>query len=310
MNTTWIILLIVSLACNVALVIFSISFKKDIKNLKGRITDMRQSGLRRRIHFGHGKKSLGEISAELNDLMDAFQQIIETKQQPEHSRKQLITSISRDIRAPLAALTGELEALREKSVAGDARGEYLEIVYRKARLMHRTIEEFFELAKLEAEDETLKLQPLDVGENIRALLASFYQEFVSAGISPEVHLPEAPVMALGNRTALERVLSNLLFNALKRGSGGGGIAVGLRAENGLATVSIADQGEPIPAEDLPQVFDRFYTADKARSAMERGSGLGLAIAKRLVEKQNGAITVSSAPDAETTFTFTLQLADD
>ena len=307
MNTLWIVLLIVSLACNAALVFLSISFKRDISSLQGRITDMR--GSRRRKHSGDNQKSLSEISAELNALMDAFQAAVDTETQPDLPPKQLIANLSRDIRAPLAALTDHLETLREHSYADDERGEYLEVVYRKARLMHRMIEEFFELAELEAGDTKLTLAPVNLGDSIRELLASFGQDFAAAGITPALELPDEPVNALGSRAAIERVLSNLLFNALKRGSGGGAIKVALTQDGEHATVSVTDHGKPIPAADLPRVFDRLYTADKARAAMERGSGLGLAIAKQLTEMQNGEISVRSARGAETVFTFSLKRTD-
>lgn len=307
-NTALIVVLSLSLALNAALVFFSLSFRSDAKRFRQSMADLRRGGMQRRIHFGHGRKSLGEISTELNGLMDDFQSILESKQRLELSHKRLIANVSHDIRTPLTSLTGYLEVLREKDLTGDERGEYLEIVYRKARLMHRMIEEFFELSRLESEDVTLEISPVNLNECIRELLASFYQDFVSAAVTPSAALPDRPVTVLGNRAAIERVLSNLLFNALKYGSTGGKVLVSLQEDDTLARVGVTDYGKGIAQADLPFVFDRLYTADKARSAMERGTGLGLAIAKQLVEKQRGEIAVRSAPGVETVFTFTLPKA--
>jgi len=308
MNTLLVILLALSLVFNAALVFFCVSYKRDVCRLQSRLNDVRSSGMRRRLHFGHGKKSLAEISTALNGLMDDFQNILENKQRLELSHKQLIANISHDIRTPLTSLMGYLEVLREQNLTGEERGEYLEVVYRKARLMHRMIEEFFELSRLESEDVQLALAPMDACEGIRELLAACYQDFVSASVTPAVTLPDAPVMVMGNRAAMERVLSNLLFNALQHGGSGGKISVSLREDGSFASVAVADNGKGIAPDDLPYVFDRLYTADKARTAMERGTGLGLAIAKQLTEKQNGTIAVQSTPGVKTVFTVTLPKA--
>ena len=305
MNTPLIIVLIISLVLNATLVVFILSFRRDAKQFRANMAALSQRGAQRK-HFGHGGKSLDEINAELNALMDDFQNIIET--QRERPNKQLTESISRDIRAPLASLTGYLEALREKGSAGNGRGEYLEIVYRKARLMDRTIGEFFELAALEAGGETPELTPVNLKEVIRGTLAAFDQEFASAAVTPVVELPSENVTALGDRAAVERVLSNLLFNALKNGSCGGTITVTLGADDASAYISVADCGRGIAQADLPHVFDGLYTAETARSAMERGTGLGLAIARQLAVRQNGDIAVRSVPGDQTVFTLTLHKA--
>lgn len=307
MNTTLIILLAISLAFNAVLVVFIRSFRRDEKRFRENLDDLNRRGKQRRARFGHGKKTLAEIGAELDGLSDRFQTIIADGQAPERPYPQLIAEIAQDIRAPLASLNGYLEALREKTPAGDGRGEQLEIVYRKARLMHRMIEEFFELDALEADTGTPELKPVNLNDAIRETLAALDQDFLSAAVEPAIELPEESVTALGNPAAIERVLSNLLFNALRYG-GGGKITVRLWRDGAAAHISVTDFGKGISGDELPHVFDRLYTADKARSAMERGTGLGLAIAKELAHKQNGDIAVQSKRGIGTVFTFTLQTA--
>lgn len=306
MQTVWLVLLIVSLLSNVALAFFCVLFKKDICRLKGRISDVRSAGAYRHGRFGHGGKSPAEIGAELDALSDRFGAIIESRETL--PQKQLIADISRDIRAPLRSLTDSLEALREKGPLGGGDGEALEIVSRKASLMHRMIEEFFELSKLKSGGGALALAPVNLDAAVQETLASCYQDFVAASVTPAVSKPDTPVTALGNRAAIGRVLSTLLFNALRHGSKSGKIAVSLWEDGALAHLSVTDYGDGIAEADLPDAFDSLYTAHRARSAMERGTGLGLAIAKQLAEKQNGSLSVRSAPGAETVFTLTLQKA--
>ncbi len=302
MNTTLIILLFISVALNAVLVAFILSFRRDEKRFRENLDDLHKKSLQRRARFGHGKKTLAEVGAELDGLTERFETLIETKRDT-----QLLTEISRDIRTPLISLTGYLEVLREKKPPAGGSGETLEIVYRKARLMQRMIEEYFELAKLEDGEEPLALLPVNLNELVRETLVSLDQDFLSAAVTPALALPEENVTALGNRAAIERALSNLLFNALKQG-GSEKIAVKLWEDGDLAYVSVTDYGKGIPEADLPHAFDRLHTADKARSAMERGTGLGLAIAKQLVVRQNGEISVQSKPGMGSVFTFTLPKA--
>ncbi len=298
-------LLVLSLALNILLGVWLISFIKSARGLKDTISDIRQSGMQRRVHFGLKSKSLSMVTTELNILMDEFQSILEKKKMLELSQKQLISNISHDIRTPLTSIMGYIEVLKTQKKSSDKQCEYLDIIYAKACSMHDMIEEFFELAKLESEDRQIELSHVVLNNIIQEAAVSFYKDFTEKSITPHIEIPKAPVIAWGNLAAIERILGNLLTNALKYGADGGFISITLREDGEKAQIDVTDHGKGIPEQDLPYIFERLYKADAARNASTRGAGLGLAISRQLVQKQNGDIIAESIPGTKTVFSFYL-----
>ncbi|HZD59784.1 MAG TPA: ATP-binding protein, partial [Anaerolineae bacterium] len=131
------------------------------------------------------------------------------------------------------------------------------------------------------------------------------QDCAQAGITPELQIPDKPLYIWGDPYSVERILENLLSNAIRYGRSGGIIGVGLREGPDKIWIDVWDRGRGIPPYDLPYIFDRLYTAESSRNSALQGSGLGLAITKRLVEKQHGEIFVESTPHEKTTFSFYL-----
>ncbi len=270
------------------------------------LSEIRNAGFNSRIHIGNRYKSLGKLSAELNMLMDRFQSALEDKQKLEVSHKQLISNISHDIRTPLTSLLGFVEVLQNSNTLSiEEQKDYLNIIHTKGQSLYKMIQDFFELSKLESEDMEIQMDKVDLADLVKEVLAAFYQDFVMNGTTPEIKLPEHAVYVRGNSACLERVLQNLISNALKYGQDGGVIGVTLREEADKVWIDVWDKGKGIPENDLPFVFNRLYTIEASRNAKMRGSGLGLAISKQLVEKQNGKITVTSDPGIKTTFSFFL-----
>lgn len=299
------ILLLLSLLLSALLLYRTISLGKGVGRLSDTLKEIRRNGFRRRIHLGFSHQPMMRLGTELNALIDECQRILEEKQSLELSHKQLISNISHDIRTPLTSLLGYVEVMKEQVLLPEEQREYLEIVYSKAWSMNRMIEEFFDLAKLESKDTGMELARVDLTEIIREALVSFYQDFMTAKVIPEIELPEKSVFVRGNRAAIERILDNLISNVLKYGSGGGMIRIGIREDADKVWIDVLDKGQGIPESQLPFVFDRLYVAEASRNSSSRGTGLGLAIARQLVMMQNGDITVTSTPGERTVFSFYL-----
>jgi two-component system, OmpR family, phosphate regulon sensor histidine kinase PhoR len=311
MNEMGVPLLILALASLLVSAILAhrlASLGRGAGRLADALAETRATGFRRRIHLGFAGRPLIRIGTELNVLMDGFQGMLEEKQRLELSHKRLIADISHDIRTPLTSLLGYLEVMKDRDLPPRERREYLDVIDAKARFLYRMIEEFFDLARLESEDTIVELARVDLAEIVREKLASSYHDFVRASVVPEVHLPERPVLVWGNRDGIERVLDNLISNALKYGGDGGVICISMREEACRAWVDVQDHGRGIPESELPHVFDRLYTAEASRNGARRGAGLGLAIARQLLEKQNGEITASSTPGERTVFSIGLNKA--
>ncbi len=256
--------------------------------------------------MGNEYKFLESLNTELNILMDSFQNTIDEKQKLELSHKQLIANISHDIRTPLTSLLGFVEVLqKDRNIGTEEQMDYLNIISSKGQLLYKMIQEFFELSRLEAEDVTLKLEKTCLTDTVNDVIAAYYEEFVSAGITPLIQVPDQPVYVWGHAESIERVLSNLISNALKYGKEGGAAGISVREESEKVWVEVWDKGTGIPEPDLPFIFNRLYTTETSRSQKLRGTGLGLAIVKQLVEKQNGEVAVSSIPNEKTIFSFSL-----
>jgi signal transduction histidine kinase len=250
-----------------------------------------------------------DLGGELNRLIDHFQRTLERTRFLEEERKRMTASISHDLRTPLTSLLGYIEALRDDpTLTAEERNRFIRIAADKGNALHERLQEFFELAKLESDDSPAELHPVNFSDIVQEVLLGFYPDFQKAALTPTVKLPDSPLYVVGDRAHLRRILENLLSNALRYGQDGKEIGIAAWEESDLVWVEVWDQGKGIAPQDLPRVFERFYTGETSRNASLRGTGLGLTIAKNLIEKQGGLITVSSKPGERTVFSFSLNKA--
>lgn len=263
-----------------------------------------------RVRLFTRERALTDLALCINRLKEEFQELEERTAYLEAERKRLLTHVSHDLRTPLTSLLGYAEALRrDPDLMDREREEYLSVIEEKARRLTALINDIFDLAKLEAGDTEIRLRPLDVCERVRESVLTFYREITEAGVTPDIRIPEVSVRVLADPYATERILNNLIGNALRYGREGGVIGVGIRQEEKRVWVEMWDRGPGIPEADLPRIFDRLHTGDTSRNPHLRGSGLGLAIVKQLVEKQRGEVRVSSDPHHKTVFSFSLMKAE-
>lgn len=279
---------------------------KGVKEIT-RITKEIQAGnLNLRYRLPGAQKDMENMGGELNRLVDYFQGNFERTRFLEEERKRMIANISHDLRTPLTSLLGYLEALQhDATLTVEERETFLRIAANKGNALLALLQEFFELARLEADDSVLEMRKVNLTEIVPEVLLGFYPDFVHVGITPTVEIPQGPVYVHGNEAYLRRILNNLLSNALRYGKDGKEIGINLREEPGQVWVDVWDRGQGIPAQDLPHIFERLYTGEASRNTSLRGTGLGLTIARNLVEKQGGRISVTSTPYGKTVFSFYL-----
>ncbi|MGE5631625.1 MAG: sensor histidine kinase [Caulobacteraceae bacterium] len=242
----------------------------------------------------------------MNKLADELQQVIAENHRYEDDRKTMIANISHDLRTPMTSLLGYIEMLKsENQLALEEKAKYLDIIQSKGAFLYELMEDFFQLSKLDFEEKGQDIGMVNISEVIRQNMASFYNDFKKLGIEPEIKMPDEDVYITGNEADMQRILNNLIWNALKYGNDGGHIGVELRNEGSRAIVDVWDKGKGIPEQELPYVFERLYALEKSRNAKLQGSGLGLTIVKKLIEKYNGSIEVTSVPYEKTVFSFNL-----
>lgn len=228
------------------------------------------------------------LQKSLNTEMQYFRRMTQESQTHEKHLRQSITDLSHDIRTPLTSLDGYFQLLQ---VTQDAqkREKYSAVITERIAVLRELLEELFTYARLQDAQEEIPCDRLPVNPVLLHTLLSFRSELHAAGIEPQVEIPETPVRAYCNETALRRVVQNLLKNALMHGSRE---AAGLRASleelpDGVK-LTIANRCADPDGIDMERVFDRFYRSDAARS--RSGTGLGLSIAKGLTECMDGRIS--------------------
>ncbi|OUM03013.1 sensor histidine kinase [Variovorax sp. JS1663] len=258
------------------------------------------------------RREIGGHQAARQELAAALAQVRRLKEDLEaenvYLRSELIANVSHDLRTPLAALRGYLEMLarRGDELPQATRRSYAGIALRQSEHLATLVDELFELAKLDFKGVQLARETFRLPE----LAGDVLQKFQLAADRQQVALrveagPDVP-MVDADLGLVERVLDNLIGNALEHTPAGGTVSVLLRAHAGRALACVADTGDGIADEALPFIFDRFYRVD--RDGVRAGAGLGLAIAKRIVELHGGELRVQSSVGEGCRFSFDLPAA--
>lgn len=246
--------------------------------------------------------ALMELESEINRLLLERQKIKADFRRGEIASKKMLSNISHDIKTPLTVILGYLEIMR----LADGDNEMLEKVEAKAGQVMELINQFFTLAKLEAGDTNIALSRIDICEICRESALSFYEILVQKDFKVELSIPDTAVYAVGDREALQRILFNLLSNAVRYGSDGKYLGMFLREDKSGAFIDVTDRGKGIEKKFAENVFERLCTMEDSRNREVQGNGLGLAIAKNLAAQLGGDLYLESIPNQKTTFTVRLK----
>ena len=223
-------------------------------------------------------------------------------------RRELIANVSHDLRTPLASMRGYLETVLLKGgrLSEDQRRQYLETACRHCEHLEHLIAALFELSKLESGAVVPQREEFSLGELLQDVALRFRLRAQQAGIELRARFDPAGPRAYGDIALIERVLENLLDNALRHTPAGGRVSLETLPDGRRVRVAVADTGSGIAMEDLPRVFDRFYQGGgQARGAR---SGLGLAIVRRIVELHGQTVSLTSTPGVGTCVEFGLPIA--
>ena len=247
--------------------------------------------------------SLISLATQINRLLVDRQKVRADYRRSELASKRMLSNISHDIKTPMTVILGYLEIMR---VNGDPRQEMLGKVEATAHRVMELITQFFTLAKLEAGDTELERSKLNLNEVCSENILSFYELLSTQDFQIEVDIPNAPISVMSNSDALQRILFNLISNAIRYGADGKYLGMVLRSDEENAYIDIIDKGRGIPKEFADTIFDRLFTMEDSRNPRMQGNGLGLTIAKNLAVQLGGDITLTSQPNVKTVFTVTLK----
>ncbi|GGP16377.1 sensor histidine kinase [Oceanobacillus neutriphilus] len=251
-------------------------------------------------------KVLDEFVFSINELVEQLEKVQVQSIKSEKARKGILSGISHDIRTPLTSIIGYVDALKDDIAVSEAEKKaYLEIISRKANGLKQLIDELFHMAKIDADEITLKKEQLDFAEITRECLIEFLPDLEKKNMALKTIIPEEKYIITADCLSLKRIIGNLIKNAVHYGSEGKILGVELIETSKDYQLLIWDQGPGIAGEDMMHVFEKMYRGDQSRNLLSGGSGLGLSIAKTLVEKHHGKIWVESIPWKRTTFGFSI-----
>jgi signal transduction histidine kinase len=260
-----------------------------------------------------GHDEVAGLAWDFNQMARALERAAEREREMENARRDLIAAVSHDLRTPLASTRAMIEALAD-GVATDPQTErrYLASASRELEHLSRLVDDLFELARIDAGVLELTLEKASLHDLISDTISGFQPQAEQKGVRllGEVSGDIDPVLA--NPPRLQRVLHNLVSNALRHTPPDGTVALRAVPDGNVARVEVSDTGEGISAEDLPRVFERSFRAEQSRTRPEKddapGAGLGLAIARGLIEAHGGTMDVESEPGQGSRFRFTLERA--
>ena len=297
------IVIVLFSVCSSALTVRRV--KKQISEISDALEDIKNGNGNRRI-LAETHELVAPLAYAINDIILSYEKRLSACHQTDETNRQLMTSLSHDVRTPLTTLIGYLDAAHKGIVDGKERDDYIETARRKAHDLKEYIDVLFDWFKLGSDEFSMNIAEIDLTELTRNILIDWIPIFEDTQVDFTIDIPEQPFRVQIDPDGYMRILNNLIQNVISH-SHADKIEIALSEQNRNIKILLSDNGIGIDKEDLKHIFDRLYKCDKGRS--EKGSGLGLSIVHELVEKLNGTITADSTPGKGTIFTLFFPLID-
>lgn len=250
---------------------------------------------------------IGQLNTAFRRMADKIREQFEGLKETDRLRRELVSNVSHDLRTPLASMLGYVDTLLLKNdqLDPEERRHYLEITRKHTQRLGRLIGDLFELSKLDAAAVRPTLESFSLAELLQDVSQEFELDAERAGIALRVETGGDSAQVRADIGLMQRVLENLLRNALKFTPSGGSVTIRLAPQSDAVRVAVSDTGCGIEPDDLDHIFDRFFHSRRNGSTGEPSSGLGLAIVKRILDLHGSRITVRSSPGNGTRFEFDL-----
>lgn len=243
---------------------------------------------------------------EIDELADSFNAMADSLQRTEMQRREFIANVSHELKTPMTTIGGYTDGILDGTIPPEKANQYLQTISDETKRLARLVRRMLEISRLQANDFIRDKKRFDICESMRCAIISMEKKITDRGLDVEAEIPDEPVWVLGDPDLITQVVYSLLENAAKFAPGGTMLKLGLGQRGSKAIVAIQNEGETIPAEELPLLFERFHKSDKSRSVDKDGVGLGLYIVKAILNQHREEIWVTSV-NGVTTFTFTLAL---
>ena len=251
-----------------------------------------------------------DASEEMSELTLAFNNMALSLQKSEYQRQEFVANVSHELKTPMTTISGYVDGILDGTIPPQRHAQYLRVVSDETKRLSRLVRSMLDISQLQTEGgipEEKKMH-FDLEEVLGSVLITFEKKINDKRLEVEVDMPDHPVYTFANRDYITQVVYNLLDNAVKFCPQGKTLGLKLTTAGSKAYISISNEGDTIPPEELSLLFDRFHKLDRSRSQNRDGWGLGLYIVKTIVCSHGENISVSSK-NGKTEFTFTMPLVN-
>ena len=277
----WLWVLIGIMAVIIAILLVKIYIlQKSAREIETAFADRLMTDTNTLIDISTGDRSMRSLANAINRELRKLRAQQHRYQQGDMELKNAVTNISHDLRTPLTAICGYLELLEDEEMS-EAAGRYIEVIRNRAEMLSQLTEELFQYSVIISNQNKGEKEPVVINRVLEESIAAFYTALCQRSITPVVRIPEEKVIRTLDRSALSRVFSNLLNNAVRYSDGDLEITLSERGE-----ISFSNMASELSEVQVGKLFDRFYTVEAAR----KSTGLGLTIARTLMEQMNGIIS--------------------
>ncbi len=243
---------------------------------------------------------------EIDELADSFNAMADSLQSTELQRREFIANISHELKTPMTTIGGYTDGILDGTIPPERANQYLQTISDETKRLTRLVRRMLEISRLQSSEVIRDKQRFDICESMRCAIISMEKKITDRGLDVSADIPDEPVWVLGDPDLITQVIYNLVENATKFAPKGSTLQLALGTRNGKALVAIRNEGETIPPEELPLLFNRFHKSDKSRSQDKEGMGLGLYIVKTILSQHREEIQVTSE-NGITTFAFTITM---
>ena len=245
-----------------------------------------------------GEDEIAELAVAFNSMADALANY-------EYMRSSFLANVSHDLRTPMTSIAGFIDGILEGAIPPEKQPYYLEIIGQEVKRLSRLVNTLLDISRMESGNRKFEKNPFDVCEMARIILLSFESKIDAKCLDVEFDAEEDRLMVFSDQDAINQVLYNICDNAVKFSKEGGKFQIKIKETFNKVIIKIYNEGEGIPNEDLPYVFDRFYKSDRSRGLDKTGVGLGLYICKTIMDNLEEDISVEGIYGQYCEFTIKL-----
>jgi signal transduction histidine kinase len=258
-----------------------------------------------------GGDEIDRLTAAFGRLASRIQAQVRALQSTDAMRREMLANVSHDLRTPLTTLQGYLEALQlAGSLSPEERREYVDVALRQTRRLIKLVQQLLEVAKLDAAQVPIVKEPFSLADLLQDVAQKFSLAAAERRVEIELDVASNLPWVVADIGLIERVLDNLIDNALRHSASGGRVVLRLEAREHGVRVTVTDAGPGLSPEQAARVFDRFYRADPSRSGATGNAGLGLSIVKGILDLHGARVEVDGRAGQGARFAFELPVQGD